>query len=1061
MPKWWVQAALAIVAVLAVHGVMVGEAEANFTVSPVAILTFGDDGFAEMRDVSGVAITEIFGRTYAVIISWNDGVQIINMTDPAAPAPVATLSDGDDGFTELHGASGVAITEISGRTYAVVTAERDNGVQIINMTDPASPAPVVALSNGDNWFTGLERASGVAITEISGRTYAVVTSSDGVQIIDITNPAAPVPVTLSGDIWFAEPEGTSGVAITEISGRTYAVVTAGWDDVQIIDTTDPAAPVPVAPFWDIWITEPEGTSGVTIIEISGRTYAVVISHDDNVVQIIDMTDPASPAPVALSGDILLIGPEGTSGIATAEISGRTYAVITAERDSAQIIDMTDPAAPAPVAALSDGDDGFTELEGAYSVAITEISGRTYAAVTSFDGVQIINMTDPASPAPIAILSDRDDEFIKLRGASGVAIAEISGRTYAVISSDDDNVVQIIDITDPAAPAPVATLTDGDDGFTKLEGASGVAITEISGRTYAVVAAERDNGVQIINMTDPATPTPVATLTDGDDGFTKLRGASGVTITEISGRTYAVVTSWDDGVQIINMTDTAVPTPVGILSDVDNWFAEMGPNASVLVNMYRLYAEDDGFAEMDWQATTVAITEISGRTYAVANTHNGIAIIDMTPATPAQVATLTDGDNKILSVGGTSAVAITEISGRTYAVVTGKPDNSVQIIDMANLASPVPVASILHVYPPTSVVTLTDEINGFTMLNGARDVAITEISGRTYAVVTAERNDGVQIIDMTDPATPTPVAALFDGDHGSIELEEARDVAITEISGRTYAVVTSDGISSYGAVQIIDMTDPAAPAHVVALADEGNWFTGLQGASGVAIAEISGRTYAVVTAYDDNAVLIIDITDPAAPAPVAALFDGDDGFTVDSLFAAGWLWEARLYDKANEFTNLENAHDVAITEISGRTYAVVTSFDGVQIIDMTDPAFPSHVAALSDEHTAIFGADGVAITEISGRTYAVVTSFDGVQIIDMTDPAFPSHVAALSDEHTAIFGADGVAITEISGRTYAVVTSDGPWSAIDIINMTDPSAPALLPYILSTTSYTTTSQPIAP
>ncbi|MYL10943.1 MAG: hypothetical protein F4010_02070, partial [Cenarchaeum sp. SB0669_bin_11] len=57
-------------------------------------------------------------------------------------SPVAAISDGIDGFTALDGANDIAIVEISDRTYAVVTTRHDNGVQIIDITVPASPVPV-------------------------------------------------------------------------------------------------------------------------------------------------------------------------------------------------------------------------------------------------------------------------------------------------------------------------------------------------------------------------------------------------------------------------------------------------------------------------------------------------------------------------------------------------------------------------------------------------------------------------------------------------------------------------------------------------------------------------------------------------------------------------------------------------------------------------------------------------------------------------------------------------------------------------------------------------------
>ena len=360
------------------------------------------------------------------------------------------------GFTELDGVVDVEIVQISGRTYAVIAAWTDSGVQVIDMTDPAAPVPVAAITDGVGGFTELGGAEAVAITQIFAKTYAVVAaiSDDGVQIIDVSDPAAPVPV---------------------------AAITDGFDG----------------------FTELDGARGVTTPQIFAKAYAIVAARDDDGVQVIDMSDPAAPVPVAAITDGVggFTELEGANGIATTQISGRTYAVVAAQHDDGvQIIDMTDPAAPMPVAAISDDMGGFTELEGAFDVAIAQISGRTYAAVISIsdDGVQIIDMTDPAAPVPVAAISDDMGGFTELDGARGIDTVQISGRTYAVVAAWADDGLQVIDMTDPAAPVPVAAISDGLDGFTKLDGARGIDTVQISGRTYAVVAAVFD-GVQVIDI----------------------------------------------------------------------------------------------------------------------------------------------------------------------------------------------------------------------------------------------------------------------------------------------------------------------------------------------------------------------------------------------------------------------------------------------------------------------------------------------------------------------------------------------------------------------------------
>ena len=385
----------------------------------------------------------------------------------------------------------------------------------------------------------------------------------GAEASLIVFPTAALTDGING---FTTLDGARGVAIAQISDRTYAVITANIDDgVQIIDMTNPAAPVPVAEIIDNLngFTTLDGARGVAIAQIFGRTYAVIAAEDDDGVQIIDMTNPAAPVPVAeiidnLNGFTTL---DGARGVAIAQIFGRTYAVIAAEDDDGvQIIDMTNPAAPVPVAEIIDNLNGFTTLDGAHEIAITKIFGKPYAVVAARhdDGVQIIDMTNPAAPTPTAALTDGINGFTTLDGARDVAIAQISDRTYAVITANIDDGVQIIDMTNPAAPVPVAEIIDNLNGFTTLDGARDVAIAQISDRTYAVITANIDDGVQIIDMTNPATPVPVAEIIDNLTGFTTLDGAHGVAIAQISDRTYAaVVAKDDDGVQIIDITGTTI------------------------------------------------------------------------------------------------------------------------------------------------------------------------------------------------------------------------------------------------------------------------------------------------------------------------------------------------------------------------------------------------------------------------------------------------------------------------------------------------------------------------
>ena len=67
-------------------------------------------------------------------------------------------------------------------------------------------------------------------------------------------------------------------------------------------------------------------------------------------------------------------------------------------------------------------------------------------------------------------------------------------------------------------SPVAHMTDGTDGFEEREGSKEITVATIGPSTYVLVSAYDDDGVQIIGITDPFDPSPVAAMTDGETGL---------------------------------------------------------------------------------------------------------------------------------------------------------------------------------------------------------------------------------------------------------------------------------------------------------------------------------------------------------------------------------------------------------------------------------------------------------------------------------------------------------------------------------------------------------------
>ena len=280
--------------------------------------------------------------------------------------------------------------------------------------------------------------------------------------------------------------------------------------------------------------------------------------------IIDITDPYNPAPAsAILGTTVDRVMFALSGREYVVIDGFTYLISGSDDDeSVLIINVSNPSLPSLVAHITNGAD-YTGLDNPAGTTTVTINSSTYALVTAFDGdgVQIIDITDPSNPSPVSTITDGVGGYKELDGAYDITTVTTDSSTFALVTSIWDNGVQIIDITDPYNPAPASAITDGVGGYTELFHPHAVTTVTIDSSTFAVVTAISGDGVQIIDITDPYNPSPVSALTDGRDGFTELDGPYGITITTIGTSTYAIVASvWGDGVQIIDITDPYNPTP---------------------------------------------------------------------------------------------------------------------------------------------------------------------------------------------------------------------------------------------------------------------------------------------------------------------------------------------------------------------------------------------------------------------------------------------------------------------------------------------------------------------
>jgi surface protein len=652
----------------------------------------------------------------------------------------------------------------------------------------------------------------------------------------------------------------------------------------------------------------------------------------------------------ITDDLVLAG---ASGIATYQTADRTYAAV-ASGIGVQLLDITDPDNIVPADSVTHG--GGLAFNDVNTITVYESGGRTYAAVASYfdDSIQLLDITDPDNTLSADHITDDDD--LALSGTFDIASYQAADRTYAAVASGIG--VQLLDITDPDNIVPADSVTHG--GGLAFLGANAITVYKSGDHTYAAVASFLYDGVQLLDITDPDNIVPADSVTHG--GGRTFDGPFDIATYQAGDRTYAAVAS-GIGVQLLDITDPDNIVPADSVTH-GGGLAFLGTNA-------------------------ITVYESGDRTYAAVASGIGIQLLDITnPDNIVPADDITDDDN--FALGGAHDIDIYESGNRTYIAVTAYDDGGIQLLDITDPDNIVPADNI------------TDDDN--LALDHIRDISTYESGNRTYAAVTSGVIGSVQLLDLTDPTNIVPADHITDDD--DLALDNTRDISIYKSGDRTYTAVTS----RYG-VQLLDITEPANivpadhPTNIVPadhITDDDDLALG--GAFGIAVYQIGDRTYTVVTSFFDDGIQLLDITDPTNIVPADHITDDDD-------------------------LALGGAFGIAVYQIGDRTYTVVTSFfdDGIQLLDITDPAniVPVNLITYDDGDLALRGVYTIAVYESNDQTYAAVASSgdDGVLLLNITDPYGIVQVDSITDDHGLVLnGAEDIAIFKAGDHTYAAVAS---------------------------------------
>ncbi|MBM3882835.1 MAG: hypothetical protein FJ387_24450 [Verrucomicrobia bacterium] len=388
---------------------------------------------------SGGSRLAVSANLLVVGTGWNtpdqgstSGLRLFEISNPAAPRPLATIATGQD--------SDATDIALSGNYIYLVNSR---GFHAFDISNPLEPKRV-----GD-YAVGQTQASAVA-----GNYAYVADGWEGLQVLDVSDSAHPRRVGGYADGYFASDVAVDG-------HHAYVLVGDSWWDtaaLNVIDVANPADPRKVGVVANI--------GNLARVVVSSR-YAYVLDPSNLI--IIDVLDPSNPREIGR-----LVGVVGGLGFGFQfAVSGeRAYVKPGGGGGEFYVIDLSNPAEPQRLGGYYDRDQIVFQ--------IAALGTRVYLLGedrwTGLDYLDVLDSSDPAAPRRLGRCS------VKALGSPRLA----ASGNYAYISGKDwDDTrrhwIQVIDVSDPTGPHQI-----GEVCFVESENEY-VPITVSQGRIFASVS----------------------------------------------------------------------------------------------------------------------------------------------------------------------------------------------------------------------------------------------------------------------------------------------------------------------------------------------------------------------------------------------------------------------------------------------------------------------------------------------------------------------------------------------------------------------------------------------
>jgi prepilin-type N-terminal cleavage/methylation domain-containing protein len=692
------------------------------------------------RHLASLVDDSMFITPYSVYVSGNylyaidANLNSLVISDISNPAAPVYKGKIVDGAGDasLYNPSAVFVSG----NYAYVTAS--GALEIIDVSDPQHPVHAGKIFDGEGSNTNFPHGaylSSPSSVFVSGN-YAYVTGSNAVEIVDVTVKTSPVHKSsiINGYTFNSKIASLYSPVSVFVSGNFAYVASQGSNALQLVDISSSTHPIPTG---KVTYTDDSIMNAPRAVYVLGNFAYVACAGDGSNLDIVDISSSTKP----LHKGNLLVHSGLLDSPRSIYVSGSYAYIASAANNVLEIVNISSSTHPVHTSSLADGAGGAL-LRWPVSVFVS--AGNAYVASQNSSAIEIVDVSNPASPSHKGALTNSGRTT--LYGGHSV----FRSGNYAYLITDSS--LEIIDVSNPANPVHKSNILNGQGGAV-IYSPTSLFVSD----NYAYLMNyggnnDANNSLEIINVSDPAHPVHAGIIPNGGSNTAPyLKQAYSVFVTG----NYAYVTSADsDGnsLQIINITDKQNPTVAG-------------------------YIRDNGDDSVPYLSSPQSVYVSGNYAYVVSSNSNALQIINVTdPYNPIAAGYMRDGQGVAPYLSQPSYVYVVG----NYAYVTSW-GGSLQIINVVDPQNPVAVGNILD-----------DSANGGASLTGPSSVRVFG----NYAFVTDQNNNALEIIDISNPASPTHKATVANGANGAL-LTGLNSVFV---SGN-YAYVASN---MSNALEIIDL-----------------------------------------------------------------------------------------------------------------------------------------------------------------------------------------------------------------------------------------------------------------